>query len=213
MPTTAQAKVSTADDVVVQLNSMEAKTVNTKLDVVNGTSSDDELHHGPPIIRTPHGKEYKALATAKNVLIVTPAFPPNISFGGGVAITYDALARRLEKRGAKVTVLSPQVGNMDGASPVFYPGFTLIPPNPANLQRIWHCVGAADVVVVPDSMIAPYVIFIGRVKHTPVINNVHTNVKSLLINATSRFNPIPYLVDFFLALNTWLATVVRDKFV
>ena len=171
-------------------------------------SSDEDYDEddGPTIV-TPHGREYKALKTAKKVLIVTPAFPPNISFGGGVAITYDALCRRLKKRGAEVTVLSPQCGNLDGLSPKMYPGFKLIAPNFPNLQRIWHCVGQADVVIVPDSMVAQYVIFIGRLKHTPVINNVHTNVKLLLQKATMRYNPIPTLVDFFLALNTWLATV------
>jgi glycosyltransferase involved in cell wall biosynthesis len=159
------------------------------------------------VIVTPHGREYKALKTAKKVLIVTPAYPPNISFGGGVAITYDALCRRLKKRGAEVTVLSPQCGNLDGITAYMYPGFKLEAPSFANLQRIWHCVGEADVVVVPDGMLAQFVIFIGRLKHTPVINNVHTNVKLLLQAATGKYNPIPLLVDFFLALNTWLATV------
>eukprot|EP00750_Incisomonas_marina_P003440 INCI13118.3.p1 GENE.INCI13118.3~~INCI13118.3.p1 ORF type:complete len:540 (+),score=125.72 INCI13118.3:78-1622(+) len=169
-------------------------------------SSDYEDDNGQTIV-TPHGREYKALKTAKKVLIVTPAFPPNISFGGGVAITYDALCRRLKKRGAEVTVLSPQCGNLDGITATMYPGFKLIAPNFPNLQRIWHCVGQADVVVVPDSMVAQYVIFIGRLKHTPVINNVHTNVKMLLQSSTFKWNPIPSLVDFFLAINTWLATV------
>ena len=49
------------------------------------------------------------LLYAKKVLIITCCYPPNIKFGGGLAITYDALARRLKQRGADVTVLSPQV--------------------------------------------------------------------------------------------------------
>jgi glycosyltransferase involved in cell wall biosynthesis len=68
-------------------------------------------------------------------------------------------------------------------------------------------VGEADVVIVPDSVIAQYVIFFGRLKHTPVINVVHTNVKSLLQQSVSKWNPVPYVADFFLAINTWLATV------
>ena len=219
MSSISRTSSTSSDDAVVvdladhEMDSKQAESTDDDqfpVDADSESEDDDDEDfsddNGQTIV-TPHGREYKALKNAKKVLIVTPAFPPNISFGGGVAITYDALTRRLKKRGAEVTVLSPQCGNLDGLSANMYPGFKLIAPNFPNLQRIWHCVGAADIVIVPDSIVAQFVIFIGRLKHTPVINNVHTNVKALLQKATFKYNPIPTLVDFFLALNTWLATV------
>ena len=51
----------------------------------------------------------------------SPVFPPNISFGGGVAITYFALAKKLsEREGTEVRVYSPRAGNMDACSLPFY---------------------------------------------------------------------------------------------
>jgi hypothetical protein len=47
------------------------------------------------------------LHAAHRVLIVSPVFPPGLVHGGGVAITFDALTRRLLQRGADVQVLTP----------------------------------------------------------------------------------------------------------
>ena len=52
----------------------------------------------------------KSKVGKKNVLIITPVFPPFISVGGGVAITYGALSEKLSNRGHNVTVISPRLG-------------------------------------------------------------------------------------------------------
>lgn len=115
-----------------------------------------------------------------HVLIITPVFPPFLAVGGGVAITYKALQDKLLRRGHKVTVLSSRLDNVDHGTSVMYNGFPVIMPTLANLRLFESSIKSADVVVAPETCVLPFLAFLSHRFNTPLIMNVHTNVRSLL---------------------------------
>ena len=115
-----------------------------------------------------------------NVLIITPVYPPNISIGGGVAVTYGALTTKLQARGHHVKVLSPRLDNLDNGKSILYKNFPVIFPTLQNLETFVEDIEAADVVVMPDDCMLPFVAFICSWKNKPLLFNMHTNVKMVL---------------------------------
>ena len=125
---------------------------------------------------------------ARRVLIYTPVFPPNISFGGGVAITYFALAKKLKERGAtEVRVYSPRAGNMDACSTFTYPDFLFSIPSLQNLLRLWKEISWCDVIVAPEGICTAYINFMARIQRKPVLYNIHTDVRAVLVAAKQMF--------------------------
>ena len=121
---------------------------------------------------------------AQRVLIYSPVFPPNISFGGGVAITYFALAKRLSERGGtSVRVYSPRAGNMDACSTFTYPDFLFSIPSLQNLLRLWKEISWCDVIVAPEGICTAYINFMARIQRKPVLYNIHTDVRAVLVAA------------------------------
>lgn len=114
------------------------------------------------------------------VLIITPVFPPNVAVGGGVAITYGALQKRLEEMGHVVKVLSPRLDNLDFGSSLLYPNFPVIEPTWANFAQMCRHMAEADVVVCPDDCQLLFEEFFAAALAKPLLFNVHTNVQSLL---------------------------------
>jgi len=116
----------------------------------------------------------------KTILIVTPVYPPNISIGGGVAVTYGALTAKLEKLGHKVEVLSPRLDNLDHGTSILYKNFPVIFPTFSNIEAIADATERSDVVVCPDDCGLVFYSFIACWKDKPILFNMHTNVKMVL---------------------------------
>ena len=116
----------------------------------------------------------------KNILVITPVYPPNIAIGGGVAVTYGALSSKLEKLGHHVEVLSPRLDNLDHGTSILYKNFPVIFPTFNNLETILEATDRCDVVVCPDDCGIVFYAFIACLKNKPLLFNMHTNVKMVL---------------------------------
>ena len=114
------------------------------------------------------------------VLIVTPVYPPLISVGGGVAITYGQLYDKLIARGNKVTVLSGRLYNVDHCTTNLYSSFPILLPSLANLKLFYRHFKENDVVVCPDTTLLPFLLFFSHLTETPLLCNLHTNFRMVL---------------------------------
>lgn len=115
------------------------------------------------------------------VLIVSPVLPPNIKVGGGVAITVDALYRKLVEKGCLVKIISPRLNNVDWGSSRFYPSFPLELPTIYNLQLLYRLIKhEADIVVCPETGFLPFLVAFCKIHGKPIWFNSHTNFKHIL---------------------------------
>ena len=108
------------------------------------------------------GKKRKKL----KILIITPVYPPIVSVGGGVAITYGALYDKLTDRGHQVTVISPRLENVDHGETNLYLGQPVIWSSISNLRMFWKLFKENDVVVCPDETQLPFFIFLSQLLST-----------------------------------------------
>jgi len=122
----------------------------------------------------------KAGTPALNVLMVTPVFPPNITVGGGVAVTCGALVDKLRLMGHSVRVISPSLGNVDYGTSQLYPSFPVMFPTFRNLRFFHESIVAADIIVCPDNTVMPFLLFLAHYHNKPIFFNLHTNVRQLL---------------------------------
>ena len=143
---------------------------------------------------------------AKSAVLISPVFPPNVANGGGVAITYGELAKRLPAKGCSVTVLSPNVGNLDAYCTRWYPTFRTIYPSFSTLRSVWDGIRDNDVVVCPDNTILPFILVFGAIHATPVMYNIHTNVPHLL-TAVGAPPIVAWFVLTLFQVCSWFAQV------
>jgi glycosyltransferase involved in cell wall biosynthesis len=131
-------------------------------------------------METAFGENVQSFKTKKRILIITPVYPPNITIGGGVAVTYGALTTKLESLGHKVEVLSPRLDNLDHGISILYKNFPVIFPTINNIETIVEATERCDVVVCPDDCGLVFYTFIACWKRKPFLFNMHTNVKMVL---------------------------------
>ena len=116
-----------------------------------------------------------------NILIITSVFPPNVTVGGGLSVRYGALTNTLARMGHIVHVISPNVGNVDtSTTKVIYSHFKFISPTLHNMRFINNSMKQADVIVCPDTIMLPTLIFLAHYNGKPIITNTHTNVRYLM---------------------------------
>jgi hypothetical protein len=136
---------------------------------------------------------------ARRVLMISPVFPPGLVHGGGVAITFDALTRRLLARGAEVEVLTPPLDNLDTYCAWMYPGFRMIFPGFGSLARMWKGIQWADVVVACDNTCLAFIGAMCRISGTAMLYDIHTNIMTMLEEATIPYG-MPWILDKWLAV-------------
>lgn len=151
----------------------------------------------------------KAIAPPKKklrVLLITPVYPPFVSVGGGVAITYGALHDKLVGRGHQVTVISPRLENCDHGETNLYLGQPVIWSSLSNLWMFWRLFEQHDVAVCPDETQLPFFIFFSHLTGTPLLFNMHTNFRMVLEGGSmaARWLAAP-IMDNSLKWLSWLA--------
>ena len=145
-----------------------------------------------------------------NILIVTPTFPPKVTIAGGAAVRYGALTNTLAKMGHTVHVISPSMGNVDtGTAKVVYSHINVITPTLHNMRFINESIKQADVIVCPENLMLPILVFLAHCNGKPIITNMHTNVRYLMemTGAAGRyiFGPL-----FDLAIRPWANLSTRS---
>jgi glycosyltransferase involved in cell wall biosynthesis len=137
------------------------------------------------------------------VLIVTPAFPPGMHVGGGVAVTYKVLAEKLAALpDVEPKVLSTWNGALDYFHAVFDPEFRLIRLSGRNLIIIREALREADVVIFPDTMLLPWLALECYRHGVPSIWVLHTNFLRL---AEHRFTKLEFKVY------SWLTGAIFNR--
>jgi len=109
-----------------------------------------------------------------NVRARAPSYPPFVSVGGGVAITYGALHDKLVARGHNVTVVSPRLNNCDHGETNLYAGQPVILCTWSNILMFKRLFEANDVAVTPDETQVPLFCFLAHWTNTPLLLNMHT---------------------------------------
>jgi glycosyltransferase involved in cell wall biosynthesis len=141
-----------------------------------------------------------------DICIFTPVYPPFVSVGGGVAITYGALYDKLTARGHHVTVISPRLQNIDAGETNLYAGQPVILTTLNNLLVFWHKFKENDVVICPDETQLPFFVFFSHLTGTPLLFNLHTNFRMVLEGGSmvARYVAAP-VMDNCLKILSWLA--------
>lgn len=142
----------------------------------SGRNSEDEESNAS----TGPGRAASPPPSTVRVLVVTPAFPPGMHVGGGVAVTYKVLTEKLAARpGCTVNVLSTWNGRLDYMHLGFDPEFRFILPSRRNLRIIQQAMDQADVVVFPDTMIFVWLAMETARRGKPAVWAIHTNIMRL----------------------------------
>eukprot|EP00516_Mucochytrium_quahogii_P005750 CAMPEP_0203762786 /NCGR_PEP_ID=MMETSP0098-20131031/15593_1 /ASSEMBLY_ACC=CAM_ASM_000208 /TAXON_ID=96639 /ORGANISM=" , Strain NY0313808BC1" /LENGTH=414 /DNA_ID=CAMNT_0050657329 /DNA_START=338 /DNA_END=1579 /DNA_ORIENTATION=- len=115
-----------------------------------------------------------------NVLMITPVYPPNLTCGGGVAVTCGALTDKLIARGCTVNVFSPRLDNVDCGTSTLYPSFPVMFPTLKNLYRFNKAIRECDIIVCPDNTVMPFLLYFSHLHNKPLFFNLHTNIRHLL---------------------------------
>jgi len=139
-----------------------------------------------------------------DVAILTPVYPPFVSVGGGVAITYGALYDRLTARGHHVVVVSPRLGNCDHGETNLYAGQPVMMTTLSNMLLFWRLFKENDVVVCPDETQLPFYVFFSHMTGTPLLFNMHTNFRLVLEGGSwaARWLAAP-IMDNALRATSW----------
>jgi glycosyltransferase involved in cell wall biosynthesis len=142
------------------------------------------------------------------VLIITPVYPPFVSVGGGVAITYGALYDKLSARGHEVTVVSPRLENCDHGETNLYLGQPVMWSSLSNMKLFWRLFQEHDVAVCPDETQLPFYIFFSHLTGTPLLFNMHTNFRMVLEGGSfaARWLAAP-IMDNALKYLSWMASM------
>jgi glycosyltransferase involved in cell wall biosynthesis len=140
------------------------------------------------------------------VLLLTPVYPPFVSVGGGVAITYGALHDKLVDRGHECVVVSPRLGNCDHGETNLYAGQPVMLTTWSNIKMFKQRFEEADVVVCPDETQMPLYCFLAHWTGTPLLFNMHTNFRMVLEGGSmaARWLAAP-IMDSCLRLFSYLA--------
>eukprot|EP00512_Aurantiochytrium_limacinum_P012166 CAMPEP_0171580140 /NCGR_PEP_ID=MMETSP0961-20121227/8875_1 /TAXON_ID=87120 /ORGANISM="Aurantiochytrium limacinum, Strain ATCCMYA-1381" /LENGTH=465 /DNA_ID=CAMNT_0012136789 /DNA_START=360 /DNA_END=1758 /DNA_ORIENTATION=+ len=136
---------------------------------------------GAQVITGPRVEEHlENVRPRARILIISPVFPPQVAVGGGVAVTVGALTDKLIHRGCVVKVLSPRLFNVDFGTSSLYKSFPVQFPTVFNLRLFYREIKAADVIVCPDNTVMPFLLYFSHLHGTPLVFNLHTNVRKLL---------------------------------
>jgi len=140
------------------------------------------------------------------VLILTPVYPPFVSVGGGVAITYGALYDKLTARGHAVTVISPRLENCDHGETNLYLGQPVMWSSLSNMKLFHSLFKTHDVAICPDETQLPFYIYFSHLTGTPLLFNMHTNFRMVLEGGSfaARWLAAP-IMDNSLRHLSWVA--------
>eukprot|EP00730_Choanoeca_flexa_P016647 TRINITY_DN7914_c0_g2_i1.p1 TRINITY_DN7914_c0_g2~~TRINITY_DN7914_c0_g2_i1.p1 ORF type:complete len:424 (+),score=129.97 TRINITY_DN7914_c0_g2_i1:95-1366(+) len=144
------------------------------------------------------------------VLIITPAFPPGMHVGGGVAMTYKVLHDKLLERNVDSVVLSTWNGRLDYFHCKIDPDFRLISASRNNITLIKEQIARADVVICPDTVMMPWMAFQCIRTGTPMIWVLHTNFLRIAKHQMTGIEHWFYsqVIHFMFAVMTRLLTRV-----
>ena len=127
-----------------------------------------------------------------------------------MAVRYGALTNTLARMGHTVHVISPNVGNVDSSTTkVVYSHFKFISPTLHNMRFINASMKQADVIVCPDTLMLPTLIFLAHFNGKPIITNMHTNVR-YLIEMTGTAGRYIFGPLFDLTLRPWANLSTRS---
>ena len=115
-----------------------------------------------------------------HILLLSSVDIRALHVGGGVAITFDLLEKKLVQKGHKVTYLSSWNGGFKGFHTYFYKEYRNIKPCIQNFIRLIDGIKEADVVVSHDNLFCQIAAIECYLRGKPYIYGHHTDVMTAL---------------------------------